>query len=70
MAWGIRAWLFVELNCCDVPGIENGEAEDKSAKKGLTVYALGILTVIFVAMIGKNFNLLPEGVNMSVVIQF
>ncbi|MGL1930905.1 MAG: anaerobic C4-dicarboxylate transporter [Desulfotalea sp.] len=49
---------------------EESAEESKSAKKGLTVFLLGILTVIFVAMFGKDLNLLPEGVNMSVAIQF
>ena len=52
------------------PETPEGSAEDASAKKGLTVFILGILSVIFVAMFGKNLGLLPDGVNMSVAIQF
>ena len=47
-----------------------GSLEEKSAKKGLLVFILGILSVIFVAMFGSSLSLLPEGVNMSVAIQF
>ncbi len=43
---------------------------NKQAKTGLTVFLLGIATVIFVAMFGKSLNLLPEKVGMSVAIQF
>lgn len=49
---------------------KEGSSEDKKAKVGLTVFVLGIATVIFVAMFGKNLNLLPSGVKMSVAIQF
>ncbi len=49
---------------------QEGSAEDKTAKKGLSIFLLGILTVIFVALFGKSLNLLPEGVNMSIAIQF
>lgn len=43
---------------------------DKKAKIGLTVFLLGIATVVFVALFGKSLNLLPSGVKMSVAIQF
>ncbi|GAL15082.1 C4-dicarboxylate like transporter [Vibrio astriarenae] len=34
------------------------------------IFLAGIATVIFVAMFGKDLSLLPDGVNMSVAIQF
>lgn len=43
---------------------------NKQAKAGLTVFLIGILTVIFVASFKGTFNLLPDGVSMSVAIQF
>ncbi|MEZ8826618.1 anaerobic C4-dicarboxylate transporter [Vibrio amylolyticus] len=43
---------------------------DAQAKKGLGIFLAGIATVIFVAMFGKDLALLPDGVNMSVAIQF
>jgi anaerobic C4-dicarboxylate transporter DcuB len=49
---------------------EDGSTEDKKAKTGLTVFVLGIVSVIFVAMFGKDLGLLPDGVKMSVAIQF
>ncbi|PSV98480.1 anaerobic C4-dicarboxylate transporter [Photobacterium lipolyticum] len=49
---------------------EDGSTEDKQAKTGLTVFVLGIVSVIFVAMFGKDLGLLPDGVKMSVAIQF
>lgn len=49
---------------------EEGSTEDKKAKTGLLVFVLGIASVIFVALFGKNLNLLPDGVKMSVAIQF
>ncbi|MDX1300807.1 anaerobic C4-dicarboxylate transporter [Photobacterium sp.] len=49
---------------------EEGSTEDKKAKTGLTVFVLGIVSVIFVAMFGKDLGLLPDGVKMSVAIQF
>ncbi|WCE30394.1 anaerobic C4-dicarboxylate transporter [Vibrio sp. SCSIO 43137] len=49
---------------------KEGSTEDKKAKTGLTIFVLGIATVIFVAMFGKSLNLLPAGVKMSVAIQF
>lgn len=48
---------------------ENSKIEP-SAKKGLVIFLLGIATVVFVAMFGKDLNLLPKGVKMSVAIQF
>ncbi len=49
----------------------NKEADDdKKAKTGLTVFLVGIAVVVFVAMFGKDFNLLPPKVGMSVAIQF
>ncbi|MCW8333916.1 anaerobic C4-dicarboxylate transporter [Vibrio paucivorans] len=54
--------------------IEEGNEDDaqvgSQAKKGLTIFLSGIVTVIFVAMFGKDLSLLPDGVNMSVAIQF
>ncbi|MCL1140019.1 anaerobic C4-dicarboxylate transporter [Shewanella pneumatophori] len=41
---------------------------DSTAKKGLSIFLLGILSVIALAMFGDK--LLPEGVKMSVAIQF
>ncbi|MGF1764121.1 anaerobic C4-dicarboxylate transporter [Aliivibrio kagoshimensis] len=49
---------------------EEGSKEESTARKGLTVFVLGIASVIFVAMFGKELNLLPDGVKMSVAIQF
>lgn len=49
---------------------QEGTAGEKTAKTGLTVFILGIFTVIFVAMFGKSLGLLPDGVGMSVAIQF
>jgi anaerobic C4-dicarboxylate transporter DcuB len=49
---------------------EEGSKEESTARKGLTVFVLGIASVIFVAMFGKDLNLLPDGVKMSVAIQF
>ncbi|UJF18346.1 anaerobic C4-dicarboxylate transporter [Vibrio sp. SS-MA-C1-2] len=46
------------------------KAAQDTAKKGLMIFVLGILSVIFVAMFGKSLGLLPEGVKMSVAIQF
>ncbi|CAH0529780.1 anaerobic C4-dicarboxylate transporter [Vibrio hippocampi] len=53
----------------------NEENEDeqhagKQAKKGLGIFLAGIVTVIFVAMFGRDLSLLPDGVKMSVAIQF
>ncbi|MYM60652.1 anaerobic C4-dicarboxylate transporter [Vibrio sp. OCN044] len=42
----------------------------KQAKKGLTIFLAGIVVVVFVAMFGHDLSLLPEGVKMSVAIQF
>lgn len=53
--------------------IEEGSNEGAiapTAKRGLMIFLAGIATVIFVAMFGKDLSLLPEGVNMSVAIQF
>ncbi|WP_076414185.1 anaerobic C4-dicarboxylate transporter [Shewanella sp. UCD-KL12] len=52
------------------PEIESSDkqAVEKTAKRGLTVFLLGILSVIIIAMFNKQ--LLPEGVGMSVAIQF
>lgn len=52
------------------PEIESSDkqAVEKTAKRGLTVFLLGILSVIIIAMFSKE--LLPEGVGMSVAIQF
>lgn len=49
---------------------KEGSAENRTAKKGLAIFLLGILTVIFVALFGKKLSLLPDGVNMSIAIQF
>lgn len=49
---------------------ENSIANSKKAKTGLTVFLCGIAIVVFVAMFGKDLNLLPKGVGMSVAIQF
>jgi anaerobic C4-dicarboxylate transporter DcuB len=49
---------------------QEGTSEDKTAKKGLSIFLLGILAVILVALFGKSLNLLPDGVNMSIAIQF
>jgi len=43
-------------------------ASESMAKKGLTVFLLGIFAVIMIAMFSKQ--VLPVGVNMSVAIQF
>ncbi|RSD33104.1 anaerobic C4-dicarboxylate transporter [Vibrio pectenicida] len=40
------------------------------AKKGLSIFLGGIVVVVFVAMFGHDLSLLPEGVKMSVAIQF
>ncbi|WP_028773752.1 anaerobic C4-dicarboxylate transporter [Shewanella waksmanii] len=52
------------------PESNSGDKEetDSTAKKGLTVFLLGILSVIIIALFSKQ--LLPEGVKMSVAIQF
>ncbi|SHO57415.1 anaerobic C4-dicarboxylate transporter [Vibrio quintilis] len=52
------------------PGDGSNDGIDKNAKKGLTIFILGIATVVFVAMFGKDLGLLPKGVKMSVGIQF
>ncbi|OEG74352.1 anaerobic C4-dicarboxylate transporter [Shewanella colwelliana] len=44
------------------------DSQDSTAKKGLIVFLLGILSVIIIALFSKQ--LLPEGVKMSVAIQF
>ncbi|RTZ13868.1 anaerobic C4-dicarboxylate transporter [Vibrio aquaticus] len=49
---------------------DDDQAHEGVAKKGLTIFLAGIATVIFVAMFGKDLGLLPEGVKMSVAIQF
>ncbi|TFH89468.1 anaerobic C4-dicarboxylate transporter [Vibrio ouci] len=49
---------------------EDDQAHEGMAKKGLTIFLAGIATVIFVAMFGKDLGLLPDGVKMSVAIQF
>lgn len=46
------------------------EHDDQKAKRGLTVFLLGIVTVIFVAMFGKTLGLLPDGVKTSTALQF
>ncbi|RIZ54958.1 anaerobic C4-dicarboxylate transporter [Vibrio sp. PID23_8] len=64
---GFRAQLI------DHSAEENGAASvenDKKAKTGLTVFLLGILSVIFVAMFGKDLGLLPQGVSTSTALQF
>ncbi len=43
---------------------------DRQAKVGLSVFLLGILTVICVAMFGKDTGLLPDGVKTSTALQF
>ena len=53
--------------------VQQGESETASqqvAKRGLGIFLAGIATVIFVAMFGKDLGLLPDGVKMSVAIQF
>lgn len=56
--------------------IDETESDEKDghvgdqAKKGLGIFLAGIATVIFVAMFGKDLSLLPDGVSMSVAIQF
>ncbi|MDN2480056.1 anaerobic C4-dicarboxylate transporter [Vibrio agarivorans] len=53
--------------------VEEGSSEGSiapTAKRGLMIFLAGIATVIFVAMFGKDLSLLPDGVNMSVAIQF
>lgn len=52
------------------PDVETAdkEAVDKTAKRGLTIFLLGILAVIVIAIFSKE--LLPKGVGMSVAIQF
>lgn len=47
---------------------EDKQAVEQTAKRGLIVFLLGILSVIIIAMFSKT--LLPEGVGMSVAIQF
>ncbi|MFM2591146.1 anaerobic C4-dicarboxylate transporter [Vibrio sp. TBV020] len=49
---------------------DDSPAHEGIAKKGLTIFLAGIATVIFVAMFGKDLGLLPDGVKMSVAIQF
>lgn len=47
---------------------EEEAAQQRTATKGLTVFLLGILSVIIIALFSKE--LLPKGVGMSVAIQF
>lgn len=55
----------------DASGDDDDDQDHEGiAKKGLTIFLAGIATVIFVAMFGKDLGLLPEGVKMSVAIQF
>ncbi|OIQ24503.1 anaerobic C4-dicarboxylate transporter [uncultured Vibrio sp.] len=54
----------------DVTEETSDNQNDDQAKKGLGIFLAGIATVIFVAMFGKDLALLPDGVNMSVAIQF
>lgn len=54
----------------DVTEETSDNQNDAQAKKGLGIFLAGIATVIFVAMFGKDLALLPDGVNMSVAIQF
>ncbi|WP_153446803.1 anaerobic C4-dicarboxylate transporter [Vibrio algicola] len=54
----------------DAADDENNIANSKQAKTGLTVFLCGIGVVVFVALFGKDLNLLPKGVGMSVAIQF
>jgi anaerobic C4-dicarboxylate transporter DcuB len=54
----------------DDSALEENKSIDKNAKKGLTIFVLGIATVVFVAMFGKELGLMPKGVKMSVGIQF
>lgn len=49
---------------------ESEPASQQVAKRGLGIFLAGIATVIFVAMFGKDLGLLPDGVKMSVAIQF
>ncbi|PSW13923.1 anaerobic C4-dicarboxylate transporter [Photobacterium sanctipauli] len=50
-------------------GSDEEEAEHhRTAKRGLTVFLLGILSVVIIALFSKQ--LLPQGVGMSVAIQF
>lgn len=51
-------------------GDEGNDGVAPTAKRGLMIFLAGIATVIFVAMFGKDLSLLPDGVNMSVAIQF
>ncbi|CAM3733361.1 anaerobic C4-dicarboxylate transporter [Vibrio aquimaris] len=49
---------------------DNQREIGKQAKRGLTIFLAGIVVVVFVAMFGHDLSLLPEGVKMSVAIQF
>ncbi|CAH0536227.1 anaerobic C4-dicarboxylate transporter [Vibrio marisflavi] len=49
---------------------EEDSAADKKARVGLSIFVLGILSVVFVAMFNKSLGLLPDGVKMSVAIEF
>ncbi|GLT17910.1 anaerobic C4-dicarboxylate transporter [Vibrio zhanjiangensis] len=51
---------------------DNVQAEgvNAQAKKGLSIFLAGIVVVVFVAMFGHDLALLPQGVKMSVAIQF
>lgn len=44
--------------------------ENKKAKMGLSIFLLGILGVIIVAMFGNELGLLPSGVKTSTALQF
>lgn len=47
---------------------DDSDVTESTARKGLLVFLLGILAVIFLALFNKQ--LLPDGVGMSVAIQF
>lgn len=65
-----KAQLFDKPeNTADPSPSDSSEAE-KKAKIGLSVFLLGILGVIFVAMFGKELGLLPTGVKTSTALQF
>lgn len=54
----------------DTSNTQNAPANNKEAKMGLSVFLLGILVVICVAMFGKDIGLLPDGVKTSTALQF
>lgn len=62
-----KAQLFDKSNHANA---QSSPAENKEAKIGLSVFLLGILGVICVAMFGQELGLLPEGVKTSTALQF